>query len=93
MATFVSEAAAVVVLLLELALARFPSVGTRVPELVFFTSIGRATTFLATMELLFIFKAFGIFGTGGVAPRGVVDPGLPPPFLRLTIFAWPRKAG
>jgi hypothetical protein len=33
-------------------LARFARVGTRVPELTFLTSIGRAVTFRATMELL-----------------------------------------
>lgn len=35
-------------------LARFPRVGTRVPEPTFLTSIGRATTFLATIELLLL---------------------------------------
>jgi hypothetical protein len=38
-------------------LARFPIVGTLLAELIFFTSIGRAVTFRATMELLLFPRA------------------------------------
>jgi hypothetical protein len=73
-------------------LARFPRVGTRVPEPTFLTSIGRATTFLATIELLLL-PNLDNWGICGVRILGVAElEGVVAPDLTLTTFAWARKA-
>lgn len=78
----------------EFCLARFPKVGTRLPELVFFTSIGRAMTLRATMELLFMVDTFPPCARGddlaGVTVE--LEPGVPICFT-LTMLACARMTG
>lgn len=69
------------------ALARLPRVGTRGPEPAFLISMGRAVTFLATIEL-FPSPSLGTDGTGGV----LVADGVDEPDFTLTIFACVRMA-
>lgn len=79
-------------LLREASLARLAMVGTLLAELIFLTSIGRAVTFLAIMELLFAPK-LAVWGSCGVLVLGVLPlEGVVAPDLTLTTFAWPRKA-
>lgn len=80
----------VLLLLRAASLARLARVGTRFPEVAFLTSMGRAVTFLATMELLLLPKV-GTGGIWGVLEFGVVDVAGEPD-LTLTTFAWARKA-
>jgi len=71
---------------------RLLMVGTRVAELIFLTSIGRAVTLLATMELLLL-PNLGTCGTCGVLELGVEeDPGVVAPDFTLTTLACARKA-
>ena len=81
--------------LLAVAACRLAKVGTRLflPEFVFFTSIGRAVTFLARMGLLMI--PFGVWG-GGVDTASSGEPEskglLVPDLLTVTTAALPRSA-
>jgi hypothetical protein len=73
-------------------LAKLASVGTLVPELAFLTSIGRAVTFLATIELLLV-PNLDVCGICGVLELGVDElPGVFDPDFTLTTLAWARKA-
>jgi len=83
----------VVVLVFRAAsLARFANVGTLVAELTFLTSMGRAVTFLATIELLLL-PILGTCGICGVLELGVDPlPGVVEPDLTLTTLACARKA-
>jgi hypothetical protein len=72
--------------------ARLAKVGTLFAELTFLTSIGRAVTFLATMELLLLLN-LGTCGTCGVLELGVDEvPGVFEPDRTLTTLAWARNA-
>lgn len=72
--------------------ARFARVGTLAPELTFLTSIGRAVTFLATIELLLL-PNLGTCGICGVLELGVDEvPGVLEPDFTLTTLACARNA-
>lgn len=80
--------------LCEFAFTRLPRVGTRFPDAVFLTSIGRAVTLRATIELLLMLIAFdpppesgeGLVGVTVVLVFGV------PICLTFTMFACARIA-
>jgi len=73
-------------------LAKLASVGTLVAELIFLTSMGRAVTFLATIELLLV-PSLEACGICGVLELGVDElPGVFDPDFTLTTLAWARKA-
>lgn len=82
-----------VLLFLAASLARFPKVGTLVAEPAFFTSIGLAVTFRATMELL-LSPSLGTWGICGVLELEFVEeaPGVLRPDLTLTTLACALKA-
>ena len=73
------------------ALARFPRVGTLLPEVGFLTSIGLAVTFRATIELLLL-PNLGTWGVCGVLELGVKFVGVLPPDLTLITLACVRNA-
>ena len=74
-------------LFLAASLARLPNVGILAPPLLFLTSMGRAVTFRATIELLVVPK-LGVWGTCGVLELGVVPlEGVVAPDFTLTTLA------
>lgn len=77
----------------ELALVKFSVGRARLPEDVFLSSIGRAVTFRATIELLLMVMGLAPDDLFGVIVEAALGLGLEePPCLTLTTLACPRNA-